>query len=128
MHHVELLRVGHQRGDGQPLRVDLRRARTEAAHAPEARARAPRRSLGLRETWTEFRRSSGFLNFLAESALWTAPWTGFPPNQDPDYTEDFALSAAVWTDVSFSDGPDGAQALPSSMSLSPDDDAKGGDT
>ena len=70
-----------------------------ATHAPEARARAPRRPLGLRETWTEFRRSSGFMDLLAESALWTAPWTGFPPNQEPDCAEEFSLSATVWNDV-----------------------------
>jgi len=76
-------------------------ARAGATHAPEARARAPRRPLGLRETWTEFRRSSGFIDLLAESALWTAPWTGFPPNQGPDCAEEFSLSATVWNDVAF---------------------------
>jgi len=74
-------------------------ARAGATHAPQARARAPRRPLGLRETWTEFRRSSGFLDLLVESALWTAPWTGFPPNQEPDCAEEFSLSATVWKDV-----------------------------
>jgi len=76
-------------------------ARAGATHASEARARAPRRPLGLRETWTEFRRSSGFMDLLAESALWTAPWTGFPPNQEPDCAEEFSLSATVWNDVAF---------------------------
>jgi hypothetical protein len=76
-------------------------ARAGATHAPEARARAPRRPLGLRETWTEFRRSSGFMDLLAESALWTAPWTGFPPDQGPDCAEEFSLSATVWNDVAF---------------------------
>jgi hypothetical protein len=76
-------------------------ARAGATHAPEASARAPRRSLGLRETWTEFRRSSGFLDLLAESAFWTAPWTGFPPNQEPECAEEFSRSAKVWNDVAF---------------------------
>ena len=88
-------------------------ARTEAAHAPEARARAPLRRLGLRETWAEFRRSSGFMDLLAECALWTAPWTGFPPNQDPDCAEEFALTAALWRDVPSYDDSGGAQAMPS---------------
>ena len=74
-------------------------ARGAATHAPEARARAPFQRLGFRETWTEFRRSSGFLDLLAETALWTAPWTGFPPNQGPDCAEEFLLSATVWKDV-----------------------------
>ena len=76
-------------------------ARAGATQAPEARARAPRRPLGLRETWTEFRRSSGFLDLLAESALWMAPWTGFPRNQEPDCAEEFSRSATVWNDVAF---------------------------
>jgi hypothetical protein len=71
-------------------------ARGAATHAPEARARAP-----FRETWTEFRRSSGFLDLLAECALWTAPWTSFPPNQDPDCADEFALCAELWNDVPF---------------------------
>ena len=79
-------------------------ARTEAAQAPDARARAPLRSLGLRETWTEFRRSSGFMDLLAESALWTAPWTSYPPYQDPDCAEEFALCAELWNDVPFYEG------------------------
>jgi len=76
-------------------------ARGGATQAPEAAARAPLRPLGFRETWTEFRRSSGFLDLLAESALWTAPWTGFPPNQGPDCAEEFSLSATVWNDIAF---------------------------
>lgn len=76
-------------------------ARAAATHAPQARARAPLRRLGLRETWAEFRRSSGFMDLLAECALWTAPWTGFPPNQDPDCAEELSLSAAVWNDGLF---------------------------
>ena len=91
-------------------------ARAAEARAPEARARAPLRRLGLRETWAEFRRSSGFMDLLAECALWTAPWTGFPPNQDPDYTEEFALCESGWADVPFYDDLDGAHALPSSIS------------
>ena len=78
-------------------------ARTAAAQAPEARARVPLRRLGLRETWTEFRRSSGFLDLLAESALWTVPWTGFPHYKDRDCAEEFALGAAAWRDVPFYD-------------------------
>jgi hypothetical protein len=99
-------------------------------HAPEARPRVPPQRLGIRETWAEFRRSSGALkDLLAECALWTAPWTGFPPSQDPDYREEFGLCAAVWTDVSSYDDPDGAQTLPprSALGLSPDDDSKEGD-
>ena len=76
-----------------------------ATHAPEATARAPLRCLGLRETWADFRRSSGFMDLLAECALWTAPWTSFPPYRDPDYTEDFALCDSVWDDVPFYDDP-----------------------
>jgi hypothetical protein len=87
--------------------------------APEAGIRAPNRRLGIRETWTEFRRSGGHMDLLAECALWTAPWTGFPPYRDPDYTEEFALCDSVWADVPFSDDPDGAQALPSSISPRP---------
>jgi hypothetical protein len=76
-------------------------ARGAATHAPEARAHAPFRRLGFRETWTEFRRSSGFLDLLAECALWTAPWTSFPPDQNPDCAEEFALCAELWNDVPF---------------------------
>ena len=90
-----------------------------ATHAPEARARAPLRRLGLRETGAEFRRSSGFMDLLAECALWTAPWTGFPPNQDPDYTEEFALCASVWADVPLYDDRGDAQSLPSSINTRP---------
>ena len=85
-------------------------------HAPKATTRAPLRRLGTRETWAQLRRSSAFKDLLAECALWTAPWTGFPPNQDPDYTEEFALCESVWADVPFYDDLDGEQALPSSIS------------
>jgi hypothetical protein len=87
-----------------------------ATHAPEARPLAPRRRPGIRETWAQLRRSRGLQDLLAECALWTAPWTGYPPYQDHDCTEEFALGRAVWTDVPFYDDPDGAQALPSATS------------
>src|SRR6476620_6824365 len=58
-------------------------ARAAAAPAPKARARAPLRRSGIRETWAQFRRSSGLKDLLAECALWTGAWTGFPPYQDP---------------------------------------------
>jgi hypothetical protein len=74
-----------------------------ASHAPEARNRAPLRRPSIRETWAEFRRSSPRQDLLAECALWTAPWTGFPPCQHTDCTEEFALSAALWRDVPFYD-------------------------
>ena len=91
-------------------------ARAAATHAPEARPLAPRRRLGIRETWAQFRRSSALMDLLAECALWTAPWTGSPPYQDPDCAEEFALCAAIWSDLRFYDYPDGAQALPSATS------------
>jgi hypothetical protein len=94
-------------------------ARAAATPAPEAGTRAPLRRLSIRETWAQFRRSSGLKDLLAECSLWTAPWTGFPPYQDPDCAEEFALCAALWTDVPFCDDPDGAQALPSSISARP---------
>ncbi len=90
-------------------------ARAAATHAPEARTR-----LGIRETWTQFRRSSALQDLLAECALWTAPWTGYPPYQDPDCAEEFALCAALWTDLPFYDDPDGAQTLPPSISARPE--------
>ena len=94
--------------------------RAEAsARAPEAGTRAPLRRPGIRETWAEFRRSSAFNDLLAECALWTAPWTGFPPYQDSECAEEFALCAAVWRDVSFYDDSGDAQALPSSSSARP---------
>ena len=77
-----------------------------ATHAPEARSGDRLRGLGLRETWTEFRRSSGFLDLFAECALWTAPWTGFPPYQDPAYREEVDFNAAAWRDVPFYDDSD----------------------
>jgi len=103
-------------------------ARAAATPAPEARTRAPLRRSGIRETWAQFRRSSGLKDLLAESALWTAPWTGFPPYQDSECAEEFALCAALWTDVPYYDDPGGAQALPSSISARPQpDDAKEGE-
>jgi hypothetical protein len=101
-------------------------ARAAATHAPEARTRAPLRRLGIRETWAQFRRSSAFHDLLAESALWTAPWTGFPPYQDSDYADEFALDAELWRNVPFSYEPGGSQpCLPQSgISLIPDDDTK----
>jgi hypothetical protein len=88
--------------------------RAAATHAPEARTR-----LGIRETWTQFRRSSALMDLLAECALWTMPWTGSPPFQDPDCAEEFALCAAVWTDVPFYDDPDCGQSLHSSINARP---------
>lgn len=86
-----------------------------ATHAPEARTRAPLPRLGVRETLAQFRRSSAFKDLLAECALWTAPWTGYyRPYQEPDCAEEFALGAALWTEVPFYDDPDRAQASPSS--------------
>jgi hypothetical protein len=70
-----------------------------ATHA----TRAPLPRLGIRETWAQFRRSSGFKNLLAECALWTVPWTGCPPYQDPDCAEEFALCKALWSDLPLSD-------------------------
>ena len=74
-------------------------ARAAGTHAPEETTGAPLQRLGVRETWTEFRRSSGFLDLLTECALWTAPWTSF--HQDPDCAEEFALCAELWNDVPF---------------------------
>jgi hypothetical protein len=85
----------------------------------KASTRAPLRRLGIRETWAQFRRSSALQDLLAECALWTAPWTGYPPYQDPDCAEEFALCAALWTDLPFYDDPDGAQTLPPSISARP---------
>jgi hypothetical protein len=91
-------------------------ARAAATPAPEARVCAPLRRSGIRETWAQFRRSSGLKDLLADCALWTAPWTGLPPYQDPECAEEFALCAAVWRDVPFYDDPPGEQASPSSNS------------
>ena len=88
-------------------------ASLSATQAPEARTRAPLRRLGVRETWAQFRRSGGLKDLLAECALWTAPWTGYPPYQDPDCAEEFALCSSVWSGLPLYDGADGAQALPS---------------
>jgi hypothetical protein len=85
-----------------------------AARPTEARNRAPLPRLGIRETWAQFRRSPGFKDFLAECALWTAPWAGFPPYQNRDCAEEFALDAALWSDVAFYEESGGAQALASS--------------
>jgi hypothetical protein len=90
-----------------------------ANNAPEATTRAPLRRPRIRETWAQLRRSSALNDLLAECALWTAPWTGFPPYQDPDCAEEFALCAAVWSDVPYYDDSGGAQALPSSISARP---------
>jgi hypothetical protein len=94
-------------------------ARDAAVSAHEASTGAPLRRLGIRETWAHFRRSNAFKDLLAECALWTAPWTGSPPYQAPDCAEEFALCAAVWTDVQFHDDPGGAQGSPSSNSARP---------
>jgi hypothetical protein len=94
-------------------------ARAAATQAPEARHRVPLRRSGIRKTWAQFRRSSAVKDLLAECALWTAPWTGFPPYQDRECAEEFALCAAVWTDLPFYDEADDAQALPSSISTRP---------
>jgi len=84
-----------------------------AAHAPGTRIRPPLRRPGIRETWAQFRRSSGFHDLLAECALWTTPWTpGFQPYQDSDCAEEFAFCAALWRDVPLYDDPDGTQASP----------------
>ena len=84
-----------------------------ATHAPEATTRAPLRRPGIRETFAQLRRSSELNDLLAECALWTASWTCFPPYQDPECAEEFASCAAIWSDIPYYDGPDGAQALPS---------------
>jgi len=89
-------------------------ARAAATDASDATTRTPLRPLGLRETWAEFRRSSGFTDLLAECALWTAPWTGSLPYGGTDCADDFALCARVWTDVVSYDEPGAAQASPSS--------------
>jgi hypothetical protein len=94
-------------------------ARAAATNAAGARTRAPLRRLGIRETWSQFRRSGAFSDLLAECALWTAPWTGLPPYQDHDCAEEFALGAAVWSDFPYYDSRDGAQPSPSSISAQP---------
>ena len=63
--------------------------------------RAPLRRFGICETWADFRRSAGLKDLLAECALWTAPWTGFAPYQEPDCAEEFAQCSAVWSDVPY---------------------------
>jgi hypothetical protein len=88
-------------------------ARAAATHAPEARTRAPLRRLGVREAWAQLRRSKELHDLHAECALWAAPWTGFLPYHDAHYAEELGQAAAVWRDVPFYDGPDGAQGLPS---------------
>jgi hypothetical protein len=87
--------------------------------ARAAATRAPLRRLSVRETWSQFRRSSAFKDLLAECALWTAPWSGFPPSQDYDCAEELALGAAVWSDLPYYDSADGAQPSPSSISAQP---------
>jgi hypothetical protein len=81
-------------------------ARAAGTHTPEETTGAPHGRLGIGETWSQFRRSSALADLFAESALWTAPWTGFPPYQDPDYREEVAFSAAAWRDVPFYDDSD----------------------
>jgi hypothetical protein len=71
--------------------------------ARDAATAAPLRGLGIRNTWAQFRRSSGLKDLLAECALWTSAWTGVPPYQESDCAEEFAHCAAVWTDVPFDD-------------------------
>lgn len=75
----------------------------------ETATRAPVRRLGFRETWSQFRRSSGFKDLLAECGLWMAPWAGYPPYQDRDCAEEFGLCAAVWSELPYYDDADGAQ-------------------
>jgi hypothetical protein len=87
--------------------------------ARAAATRAPLRRPGIRETWSQFRRSGAFSDLLAECALWTAPWTGLPAYQDHDCTEEFALGAALWSDFPYSDSRDAAQPSPSSISAQP---------
>jgi hypothetical protein len=77
---------------------------------------APLRRVAIREKWSQFRRSSAFKDLLAECALWTTPWTGFPPYQDHDCAEEFALGATVWSDFPYYGRPDDTRALPSSIS------------
>lgn len=74
--------------------------------APETRTRAPLRRVGVREALAQFRSSSALQDLLAECALWTAPWTGFMPYQDPECAEEFMLGAAVWRDAPHDDDPD----------------------
>jgi hypothetical protein len=87
-----------------------------AAHAPEA-IPAPLHRLGVRETWAQFRRSSAFQDLLADCALWWASCTGLPLYHDPDCAEEFALSAALWSDLPYYDDPDDAQASSSTTSF-----------
>jgi hypothetical protein len=93
-------------------------ARAAATDAPAPQTGTPPRRLGVREAWTQFRRSSGYKDLLAECALWTAPWTGVPPFQDRDCAEEFALCEAVWTELPY-DSLDDAQPSPSSISARP---------
>ena len=89
-----------------------------ATQAPEP-TRIPPRRLGIRETWAQFRRSGGVNDLLAESALWTTPWIGFPPYQERDCAEEFTLSAAAWRDVLSYDDACAAQAPPPSIDARP---------
>jgi hypothetical protein len=88
-------------------------ARAAATHAPDTRTGAPPQRLSIRETWAQFRRSSALMDLRAECTLGTASSTGFPPNQNLDCAEEFALCSSVWSGLLFYEGPDGAQALPS---------------
>jgi hypothetical protein len=69
--------------------------------ASTAATSSPERRPIFREAWAAFRRSGGLMDLLAECGLWTAPWTGFPPYQEPDCAEEFAQCEALWTDVHF---------------------------
>ena len=90
-------------------------ARAAATHAPDTTGAPPRRP-GIRATWAQLRRADALMDLLAECALWTAPWTGFPPYQDTECAEEFALCASELRALQFYDYPDGAQALPSATS------------
>jgi hypothetical protein len=76
-----------------------------APHAPEERTDAPPRRSGVRETWAEFRRSGALQELLADCAIWTALWTGFPLYQDPDYAEESARRASVWGGLPYYEHP-----------------------
>jgi hypothetical protein len=87
-------------------------ASAAATRASEARTRTPLPRLSIRETWAQFRRSSGFKDLLAECGLWMAPWAGYPPYQDHECAEEFALCAALWSDIaSYDDSSGGAHEL-----------------
>jgi hypothetical protein len=85
--------------------IFVARTAASAPHAPDARTRAPLRRPSMRETWAQFRRSSALMDLLADCALWTTPWTGFPSYQDADWAAEFAQCAAMWRDLPFDDNP-----------------------